>query len=55
MPKLVVCPKCGGKHVKLRKTWKLIGKIPNSQFTIELYDCLDCEKTFRKAVPLKGE
>jgi transposase-like protein len=52
MPEPVKCPNCGSKDVVLRKTWKLEGGIRNNVFRIELYDCQDCKKTFRKAIPV---
>jgi hypothetical protein len=52
-PEVAECPECGTLS-KPEKTWQMAGRPSNAgeriQLTIALYKCLNCGKTFRKAI-----
>jgi hypothetical protein len=48
------CPNCGGEVAEPRKSWKMAGR-PNKagkrvELTIGLFDCPNCNKSFRVAL-----
>jgi uncharacterized Zn finger protein len=53
MPILPACKKCGSKNVRFIKSWILQGGIKSNKFEIEMYQCRDCGKYFRRAIPIK--